>query len=420
MFDRFCVLSALLVTGFNMVATAPSLANVLMGWNLVGFASAFLIGCYNDRPTVKQNSTYVFFIYRISDAALLLAAAFADTLPHEALPEEDHGMRASLVASGLLIAAILKTSQFPAMNLFARSMEGTSPSSALGDASLAAHIGIVMLSGTIPLWFTFTWARIALASVGIITVVCSDLVSKIRADRKGSIGYATSATIGLLYIILAMGYTRTTLVLTFGSAALRMVQVLCAVNRPLEHHHLTGALEHLTEPKVVSKEMFRVAWWLNRMNSDVSLPQALHIFRGLCALKPLKLGKVPQWLLTFVLVVLAGMPFTPVSQFNDQVLMDLLHTSPYKAIPAMVFFVLSSTCLFWFVMAYVLDERRFRHSEVLIQKYMEGEGPQGNFGVSNDPNFRTSLGLELLSTDPVPKSNVSSELQPFTETLLEG
>jgi formate hydrogenlyase subunit 3/multisubunit Na+/H+ antiporter MnhD subunit len=408
MFDRFCILAALLLTGFNMVATAPTLANVSVGWNLIGFTSAFLIGSYNDRPTVKQHTTYVFFIYRISDVALLLAAAFNDTLLQSATTETD-GIHASLVAGGLLVAALLKTSQFPVNNLFARSMEGTSPGSAIGDASLAAHIGIVMLSGTMPLWFGFNWARYVLSVIGLITVCTSGLVAKIRSDRKGSIGYATSASIGLLYIILAMGYADIALFLAFGHAALRMVQILRAVNHPLEYHHLTGALEHKTEPKVVPEGWFKLGWRLNRMSTDMSLPPLLHMFRSICKFKPLELGKYSQWLLTTVLIVLAGMPFTPLTQFNDQVLMNLLHTSAYKAVALMIFFIVSSTCLFSWVMTSVLTAGRFEHSAGSIEKY---KGGNPNFGVSNNPEFVKSQDESLSS----PSESASNSL---TEPLLK-
>jgi hypothetical protein len=191
----------------------------------------------------------------------------------------------------------------------------------------------------------------------------------------------------MLYIILAAGFPDVALVLAFGHAALRMQQMLRAVNFPLEIHHLTGALEYKTEPKVVPEVFFRMSWRLNRMNSELCLPQVLYLFRGICNFKPLEFGRLPQWFLTSVLVVLAGMPFSPLTQFNDQVLMDLLHTSPFKAVSLMVFFILSSTILFWFVMAYVLNECRFRHSKALIEKHGQGDP---NFGVSNDPNFMKS------------------------------
>lgn len=362
MFDRMALLSAGLLAGFNLVATAPNLATTAVGWNTIGFCSAFLIGSYNDRPTVRQNTTYVFAIYRVSDAALLLAGAFNYSLV--SFGTADTSTQEALIAAGLLIAALLKTSQFPLTNLFARSMEGTSPGSALGDASLAAHIGIVLLSGTMPLWFGFTWARVALASVGLLTAITSSLISQVRADRKGSLGYATQATIGLLYVLLAMGYVDTTLILAFGHAAARMVQFLRSPNFLLEHHQLTGILEAETEPKAVSSFWYRLSWRLNRWNSDTHLPQVLHLLYQV-GQDQVKLSKFSQWFATTILMILAGAPFTPIQMQDDQLLSRMLKSNPSAAVALIGLSVCLSTALMWFVMTNVLNSSRFLHRGVV-------------------------------------------------------
>ncbi len=77
MFARFSILCSGLVVGFNLVATAPTLEMVVGGWGLFGLASTFLIGMYNERPTVRNNAIYAFTAYEISDFALLVAIAFS-------------------------------------------------------------------------------------------------------------------------------------------------------------------------------------------------------------------------------------------------------------------------------------------------------------------------------------------------------
>jgi hypothetical protein len=160
MFPRFCFLSVGLLASFNLVATAPDLVHALAGWSLFGFSSTFLIGSYNDRPTVRNNATFVFSAYRIADFALLTAAAF---VPPLASPEiaAQHG---GIVAACLLLAALFKSSQWPLSALFVRSMEGPTPTSALGYAGLSAHVGVVLLASTMELWYPYDAARMALVS----------------------------------------------------------------------------------------------------------------------------------------------------------------------------------------------------------------------------------------------------------------
>ncbi len=353
MYGRFSQLCMGLLCGFNLVATAPSIEHALAGWSLFGFASTFLIGAYNDRPTVRSNATFAFAAYRISDFALLTAAVFSAA-----------GVdKPSVVAACLLLAALFKSSQFPLTALFARSMEGPTPASALGYAGLSAHVGIVLLTSTMPLWFGFDWARITLASVGMFTAVYGSLISKIRADRKGAIAYATSATIGLMFVTLALGYRDLCLMMAFGHAAFRMTQILRSPNIISETQNLRSALGRFPWPRVVPDWLFRLSWTLRRIDSDFHLINVLHAFsRHLNVLKPAKLSKYQQWIATAVIAVLAGAPFTPVSHFLEHTLMEMLPTNPGLAAAIMMGHFAFSVVLIRLLFLKVLDARRFHRS----------------------------------------------------------
>lgn len=151
------------------------------------------------------------------DMALLISVAFGSK---DAIREGHY--KPGFVACGLITAAMFKSSQFPLTALFARSMEGPTPTSALGYAGLSAHVGLVLFSSTVGEWMPFWWARVAIASIGIITAVHAGVVSNIHADRKGALAYATASTIGLLYCIMAAGYITLALILAIGHALLRI------------------------------------------------------------------------------------------------------------------------------------------------------------------------------------------------------
>jgi NADH-quinone oxidoreductase subunit L len=193
LFTRFSLLSSGLLLGFNAVAMAPSLEQTVVGWGLFGFASTFLIGLYNDCPNVRNNAIFAFAAYRISDYALLTAVASGCAYGNEA----GHTNPELLVAC-LLLAAMFKSSQIPLTALFARSMEGPTPSSALGYAGLSVHVGVVLLASRADIWMSFDWARTSLGVIGACTAVYAGLVSQIHADRKGALAYATSSTLGLI------------------------------------------------------------------------------------------------------------------------------------------------------------------------------------------------------------------------------
>lgn len=356
MFGRFATLCVGLLLGFNLVATAPTLVHAVAGWSLFGFASTFLIGAYNDRPTVRNNATFAFAAYKISDFAMLVAAAFS--AHHVAAGGTAHP---ELVATGLLVAAMFKSSQFPLAALFLRSMEGPTPASALGYAGLSAHVGIILLSSTMPLWFGFEWVRIALGSIGLFTAVHASLISRIRADRKGAVARATSATIGLIFVTLAMGYSELALVMSLGHAAFRMIQILRAPNVIAHTQALRSALQYTPWPKTIPDWLYRFTWTLRRIDTDFHLLHLLHrISSRLIGHNSWKLTKIQQWLVTGVSVVLAGAPFTPLSHYTEEMLMEMLQTQPYLAGAFMAGYFAFSVVLIRFLFVKVLSIQRFR------------------------------------------------------------
>jgi uncharacterized protein YbcC (UPF0753/DUF2309 family) len=355
MFGRFAHLCAGLALGFNLVATAPTLGHAMAGWSLFGFASTFLIGAYNDRPTVRNNATFAFMAYRLSDLALLIATTFStqDAVTGYENPE--------LVAAGLVTAALLKSSQFPLNALFARSMEGPTPASALGYAGLSAHVGTVLLAGTMPLWFGFDWARAVVGVVGGVTAMHGTLVSKTRAERKGAIANATSATVGLLLVCLSLGQTELSLLLSLGHAALRMRQILLSPSTIADAQDMRSALGYSPWPKPVPDWLYRLSWRLRRLDNDAHVLHLFHRLGGrLASSRPWKLGRTQQWALTSLAVVLAGAPFTPLSHYEDELLMELLPHQPHVAVALMAAHFVASVGLVRFLLVNVLNTRRFQ------------------------------------------------------------
>jgi len=363
MYGRFSTLLAGMSVGFNMIAMAPNLVYGLAGWSLIGFSSTFLIGAYNDRPTVRENAGFAFAAYQLSDYALFAATAFSAYNAHAV--QAGGEIYPVLTASGLITAALLKSSQFPLTNLFSRSMEGAAPTSALGYAALSSHAGVVLLSSTTALWFDFDWARATIATVGLLTAANAGIVSKIRADRKGALAIATSGSVGMIYCILAAGYTDMALLLSLGHASLRMTQFLRSANVILDHHNLHSALGHEMGSKVVSERLYRLAWGLNRMNCGFYLPQAAHMFKfhTRSETEPLLLSKVEQYVGTGVMALLGCAPFTPLAYWKEEALMGALVSHPCGAASLMALHVAASTLLLRYMLTHIHDFRRFRHRE---------------------------------------------------------
>ena len=203
----------------------------------------------------------------------------------------------------------------------------------------------------------------------MLTAINSGLVAQIRADRKGSLANATSATLGLLYVLLAAGYVDTALVLSGGHAAFRMTQVMRSPNILLDNHNAKSALgSEVAGPKPVSAALFRASWACSRVNSDLQLPQLPGAVVSMISPRGDHSGgaktkpdsKLAQWAKTAACVGLAGAPFTPLAHLKEEALVELLQTHPAQAAAAMGLSVAWSTLLVHHALCNVLDPRRFR------------------------------------------------------------
>lgn len=269
-----------------------------------------------------------------------------------------------VAASGICLAAFFKSSQWPLTQLLARSMEGPTPSSAMGYGGLSAHIGIVFLANTMPLWYPYEFWQGVVIGGGLVTTLFSTLVSQIRADRKGAVAYATSATLGGLYTLMGLGYSDTALALCFGHAACRMIQVFRASNIIAEKEALATALGAVPMwPSKPPEWLYKLAWRCRRMDTDFNLLEWSVAFSRE-AKEHLKLTRTQQWAATAGIGVLVGAPFTPYIHAYEHTVMELAHTKPEMAVALGLTQFGVSVVLLRFLFARVLDPFRFQRATV--------------------------------------------------------
>ena len=99
---------------------------------------------------------------------------------------------------------------------------------------------------------------------------------QIHADRKGALAYATSSTLGAIYVVMAAGYINEALALAMGHASFRIVQVLQSPGSINDAQSLTSALDGAPWPNVVPDSLFRLCWGLHRLDMDAHAVNTLH------------------------------------------------------------------------------------------------------------------------------------------------
>lgn len=238
-FKRFFSNILSFFTGLNIVIFSGNFETLIIGWEILGISSFFLIGYYRLRYLPVKNATKVVSLYRLSDMLMLLAVwichlAFDKNINFIELSNTS-GWAAKLAENNLyffvipflfLLIAAIKSAQFPFSSWLTRAMEGPTTSTAIFYGALAVHIGIFLLLRVEPLWEDKITFRLFLGFLGLLTSLISTSIASVQSSVKTQIAYSSIAQIGIMFIELACGWHTLVLIHFAGNAFLRAYQLL--------------------------------------------------------------------------------------------------------------------------------------------------------------------------------------------------
>jgi NADH-quinone oxidoreductase subunit L len=249
-FNRFFVCYAIFVLGMVVTSLAGTIETLFAGWELVGVSSALLVAFFHERIAPVRNGLRVWIVYRVSDAALLIAAVVLHHLRGEGdfdallgtgpWPEGQAGLGSyeTLVVGGLLLAAAAgKSALIPFSGWLPRAMEGPTPSSAVYYGALSVHLGAFLLLRVGPLLEASPLLAGAVVALGLATAVFAALASRAQTDIKSALSFASLTQVGIIVAEIGCGLRYIALIHILGHASLRTLQFLRA-SSVLQDYHL--------------------------------------------------------------------------------------------------------------------------------------------------------------------------------------
>ncbi len=262
-FNRFFVLYALFVLGMIVTSLAGTIETLFTGWELVGLSSALLVVFFQERRSPARNGLWIWAIYRVSDAALLLAAVamhhlsgegdFDQLLGAGSWPYESPTVsttQALVVGSLLLVAAAGKSALVPFSGWLPRAMEGPTPSSAVFYGALSVHLGAFLLLRTSPLLERSTLLAAAVVAIGLATAAYAYIAGSVQTDIKAALSFASLSQVGVIVAEIGLGFRYVALVHILGHASVRTLQFVRAPSLLLDYHTLENAIgDHLPRSK---------------------------------------------------------------------------------------------------------------------------------------------------------------------------
>jgi NADH-quinone oxidoreductase subunit L len=238
-FKRFFNTLLLFFFAYSLIIFSGNFETLFIGWEFLGITSFLLIIFYRDRYLPVKNGLKTISLYRLSDVCLMLSLWMSHHLWHENITFiklndldlvishiDEHRYYASFIVLMIVIAAAIKSAQFPFSSWLTRAMEGPTTSSAIFYGSLSAHIGVFLLMRTYPYWETILSIKVLVIVIGIITVIVASLIGRVQSSVKTQIAYSSIAQIGIMFIELAMGWHTLVLIHFTGNAFLRTYQLL--------------------------------------------------------------------------------------------------------------------------------------------------------------------------------------------------
>ena len=124
---------------------------------------------------------------------------------------------------------------------------------------------------------------------------------------------------------------------------------------------LAGALGGPPFPRVVPDILYRTSWALHRIDTDFHLVNLLHRLYSPLHVQ-LNLSPAHQWAVKTVGVIVAGIPFTPVANGLDEILVHTLPTDPAFAVGVMMSHYCLSVLTMRFLFISGLNDKRYRTS----------------------------------------------------------
>ncbi|MDQ1028624.1 NADH-quinone oxidoreductase subunit L [Streptomyces umbrinus] len=211
-YPSYAALVSLFTSAMLLVVYSGDLMVLLVGWEIMGICSYFLVGHYWETPEARAASIKAFLVTKLGDVPFLIglfalatdAGSFRITkiLGNVASGGLDHP---TLIALLLLAGVAGKSAQFPLHTWLPDAMAGPTPVSALIHAATMVAAGVYFIARLLPVFAASSAALVVLAVMAAVTMAGSALAALAQDDIKRVLAYSTIGQLGYMTGALAVG-----------------------------------------------------------------------------------------------------------------------------------------------------------------------------------------------------------------------
>ncbi|MFB8102298.1 MULTISPECIES: NADH-quinone oxidoreductase subunit L [unclassified Streptomyces] len=210
-YPSYAALVSLFTSAMLLVVYSGDLMVLLVGWEIMGICSYFLVGHYWETPEARAASLKAFLVTKLGDVPFLIGlfALAADTgsfrITKILAAVTNGGLDHPTLIALLLLAGVAgKSAQFPLHTWLPDAMAGPTPVSALIHAATMVAAGIYFVARLLPVFAASGAALVVLAVMAAVTMVGSGLAALAQDDIKRVLAYSTIGQLGYMSGALAV------------------------------------------------------------------------------------------------------------------------------------------------------------------------------------------------------------------------
>ncbi|QTE00254.1 NADH-quinone oxidoreductase subunit L [Streptomyces cyanogenus] len=211
-YPSYAALVSLFTSAMLLVVYSGDLIVLLVGWEVMGICSYFLVGHYWETPEARAASLKAFLVTKLGDVPFLIGlfALAADAgsfrITRVLGTVASGGITHPTVIALLLLAGVAgKSAQFPLHTWLPDAMAGPTPVSALIHAATMVAAGVYFIARLLPLFEASQAAMVVLAVMAAVTMTGSGLAALAQDDIKRVLAYSTIGQLGYMTGALAVG-----------------------------------------------------------------------------------------------------------------------------------------------------------------------------------------------------------------------
>jgi len=205
---------SLFTAGMLIVVLADNLLLLLVGWEIMGVCSYFLIGHWWEDPANARAAVKAFLTTRVGDLGfmagifVLFWAAGGFEIQRIVDGVESGRISSATVTLGaalLFCGAIGKSGQFPLHTWLPDAMAGPTPVSALIHAATMVAAGVFLVARMYPVFEASGAVLNEIAIIASITMLIAALLALVQDDIKRVLAYSTVSQLAYMMAGLGVG-----------------------------------------------------------------------------------------------------------------------------------------------------------------------------------------------------------------------